>query len=152
MAKALKILWVTALLVVVLLAAVVDQVHLPNGLERLNLGLYLRLVALIGLMIAFFIAWGYRRKVEASQRYRRSQQVLAEAEIAAQRRQGAMQQREAKLEKLYDEKERLLREELEKSKAGYIEQVKSLKEQNVKLKETINQLMQAVKEKKTGTK
>lgn len=151
MAKALKILLITALIVLVVFAAVADWVPFPRWLEALNVSLYLRLVALIGLSIAFFVAWGYRRKVEASQRFRRSHEVIAEAEATVQRKQNALQQKQADLEAQYAEKERLLKVEIEKIKTGYMEQIKSLKEQNLKLKETVSALMQAVKKSKAPT-
>lgn len=148
MIKSIKIILITALIVLVGFAALAHRISFPHWLQGLNVALYLRLVALIGLVIAFLVALGYRRKMEISQRYRRSQEVLAEAEIAAQRKQGALQQLQNKLEAQYTEKERLLNEEMEKIKAEYIDQIKVLKQQNLKLKETVSALMQAVKHKK----
>ncbi|MDA8141403.1 MAG: hypothetical protein M0036_22400 [Desulfobacteraceae bacterium] len=148
MGKFFKILCYTALMVLVVFAALADRVKFPGWLEGLNVALYLRLVALTGLIIAVFTSWGFRRKVEASQRYRRSQQVIAEAEAAAQRKQGALEQLQVRLEAQFVEKEKKIRDEMEGIKAGYIEQIKALKEQNLKLKETVSNLMQAVKQKR----
>lgn len=148
MRKAVKIILIAVLIVLVVFAALADRVSLPRMLEGLNVATYLRLVALLGMAIAFFVAVGYRREVEISQRYRRSQEVLAEAEVAVQRKQGALQQLQEKMEAQVEAKERMLKEEMENAKAGYIDQIKALKEQNLKLKETVNALMQAVKNKK----
>lgn len=148
MRKTAKIILIAVLIVLVVFAALADRVSLPHMLEGLNVAVYLRLVALIAMAIALFVALGYRREVEISQRYRRSQEVLAEAEIAVQRKQGALQQLQEKMDAQFAEKERMLKEETENAKAGYIDQIKALKEQNLKLKETVNTLMQAVKNKK----
>jgi hypothetical protein len=148
MTKFLKIVAICALIVLVVFAGLADRVTFPGWLERLSVALYLRLVALIGLIIALFLAWGYRRKVEASQRFRRSQQVLAEAEVAAQRKQDAVEQARLKLEAQFADKEQTLNAEIDAIKAGYIEQIKGLKEQNLKLKEMVSNLMKAVKQKR----
>jgi len=147
MGKLIKIILITALVLLVFLAAFADRFNLPNWLAGLSLAIYLRLSALIGLVVALFLSWGYKRKVEASQKYRRAQEVISQAETTAERKQRTLEQMHAKLTAEFVEKEQTLKDEMAKVKTEYHHRLKTLKEQNLALKETVSKLMQVVKNK-----
>ncbi|MBI5064086.1 MAG: hypothetical protein HZB87_11665 [Desulfatitalea sp.] len=148
MAKLIKILAIMALVLLVVFSAIADRPMAKEWMGGMDLSLYLRLVAILGLIIALFRAWGYKRKVEASQKYQRAQEVLNQAGISAERKQRAMDELEQRLLAQYAQKEQDLNLAMDQAKADYQNRLMALKEQNMKLKETVANLMQEIKKKK----
>ncbi len=134
--------------ILILLIGFAVLADLPVGKSlfgHLDLGLYLKLVSLLGLLIAFFMSMGYKHQVDASQKYRRANAVLAEAEAKANQQKQALDQIEQKLKKAYTQKEKGLNRQIKEAHMGYDSRVKTLKQQNIELKETVNKLMMALK-------
>ncbi|MFZ1985411.1 MAG: hypothetical protein WAU91_13415 [Desulfatitalea sp.] len=148
MAKLIKIVLIAALVLMVVFAAIAHTPMAVSWFGGLDLSLYLRLSALLGLIIAAFRAWGYKLGVEASQKYKRAQEVLTQADVAAERKQRSVEQMEQRLMAEYAQKEQALNEALDQAKADYQSRLAALKEQNIKLKETVANLMQEIKKKK----
>ncbi|RJQ70970.1 MAG: hypothetical protein C4519_20425 [Desulfobacteraceae bacterium] len=147
MLRFIQVVFAATVLVMVVFAVTVDSSGAGNHFEILDLATYMRIASILGLLIAAFMAWGYKKKIEASQRFLRARQVLAEAEATAERKQRAVEQLEGTLKAQFAEKEMVLKEEIEKIKSDYAERLAALKEQNMRLKETVSKLMQAVKNK-----
>lgn len=152
MTKLVKIVLITLLIVLVVFAALAEKVFDPDWMcGALDLPLYLRLVSLLGVAILFFYALGYRHKIIYSQRYRRAQEVLAQAESDAERKQRSLENQRKKLEAEYEARQQAHQAQLEQLKADYNEKLVKLKEQNMQLKETVSKLMTVVKNKKNST-
>jgi uncharacterized protein YdcH (DUF465 family) len=145
MAKYLKVVFATFMMLMVLLALIADARWIKDLSEGLDLAVYIRIASLIGLFIAIFVAWGYKKKIETSQKYLRAQQVLAQAEISAEHKQREIGRREEALRAQFAEKESALNDEIRRIKFDYDERLSALKEQNMQLKETVATLMQAVR-------
>jgi predicted Zn-dependent peptidase len=148
MTKLFKIAAIAVFVLLVALAAIADRPAAKEWVGGMDLSLYLRLVAILGLIIAVFRAWGYKREVEASQKYQRAQEVLTQAGIAAERKQRTLDELEQKLAAQYARKEQDLSVALDQAKADYQSRLMALKEQNMKLKEEAAKLMQELKRKK----
>lgn len=146
MRKSIKIIMVTVLMLLVFFSIFAD---LPIGQELqkgMDLGLYLKLVSLLGLLIAVFLAWGYRSEVVASQKYRRADEVISQAEETFERKKKACDQMEKQLQARYDEKSKGLDAQIDEVKKAYKKRLKELKEQNMELKETVGKLMRTLKQ------
>lgn len=148
MAKYLKVAFATFVMLMVLFALAADTRWIKDFSQGLDLAIYIRIASVIGLFIAVFVAWGYKKKIETSQRYLRAQQVMSQAEISAEHKQREICRREEALQAQFDEKERALKDEIQKIKVDYDERLSALKEQNMQLKETVAKLMQAVRKRK----
>ena len=148
MTKLFKIGSIAVLVLLVALAAIADRPAAKEWVGGIDLSLYLRLVAILGLIIAVFRAWGYKREVEASQKYQRAQEVLTQAGIAAERKQRTLDELEQKLAAQYARREQDLSVALDQAKADYQSRLIALKEQNMQLKEEAAKLMQELKRKK----
>ena len=143
-----KIALITLLFILVMFSILAD---LPVGQairKTLDLGLYLKIVSLLGLLIAVTIAWAHKHAVEASQKYRRADEVLAQAQAVFERKKQACQNMEQRLSETFAKKEQALDEQIEQAKAEYQQRLLVLKEQNVELKETVAKLMRALKHEK----
>jgi hypothetical protein len=147
MGRATKILLMTLLLLLVLGGASAEMPPVRNWLGGLDLTLYLRLVAIAGLMIAVFTAWGFKQKVVASQKFQRAKTVLSAAEATAARNKDALAGLEEKLRNDYAKREHRFQEELEKLTKEHQEQILALKEHNMQLKDAAVKLMGALKRK-----
>jgi hypothetical protein len=147
MGRATKILLMTLLLLLVLGGASAEMPPVRDWLGGLDLTLYLRLVAIAGLMIAVFTAWGYKQKVVASQKYQRAKTVLSAAEATAARNKDALAGLEEKLKNDYAKREQWFQEELEKLTKEHQKQILALKEHNMQLKDAAVKLMGALKRK-----
>ncbi len=148
MAKFFKIVGTAALALLVVFSAIADRPAAKEWMGGMDLSLYLRLVAIFGLIIAAFRAWGYKREVEASQKYQRAQEVLNQAGISAERKKRSLEETEQRLLAQYAEKEQALNLALDQAKADFHSRLMAMKEQNVKLKEEVASLMQEIKRKK----
>ena len=148
MIKPFKIVAIAVLVLLVALAAIADRPAVKEWMGGMNLSLYLRLAAILGLIIAVFRAWGYKREVEASQKYQRAQEVLTQAGLTAERKQRTLDELEQKLVAQYARKEQDLSVALDQAKADYQSRLMALKEQNMRLKEEAAKLMQEIKRKK----
>lgn len=146
MRKLVKIVLITSLILLVVFAVLVD---LPIGksllTEHLDLALYLKLVSLLGLLIAFFISIGFKHRVDASQKYRRANTVLVEAQTKAERQKQTSAQIEKDLKKAYAQKEKALNHQIKDAYVGYEARLKDLKQQNFELKEALAKLMHVLK-------
>ncbi|MBT8342025.1 MAG: hypothetical protein HKP58_14870 [Desulfatitalea sp.] len=141
-----KISMLTLLMVMILLAALADVSFFKQWLQgHLDVALYLRLVAILGLLIVFPLAWAYKLKVQASHKYRRADEVLARATAKAENEQRAAEKLRQRLEAEFSNKEKTLNEELEEIKQTYHQKINDLKAKNVQLKEAVASLMHAVK-------
>lgn len=147
MGKALKIASMTLLVLMVVFAGLSETGFIKQWLGFLDIGLYLRLVGLLAMLIALFWAWGYRNKVLSSQKYRRADEVLAQAQAKAVSKQRATEQAREKLDAEYVQKEKELQGEIDKIRQEYTDRINDLKAQNVRLKESVAKLMQVVKKK-----
>lgn len=148
MAKPLKIIGAAFLVLLVVFAAIADRPAAKEWTGTMDLSLYLRLVALLALIIAVFRAWGYKREVEASQKYQRAQEVLNQAGVNAERKQRALVELEQRLMAQYAEKEQALNLAMDEAKADFQNRLIALKEQNMKLKDEVAGLIQEIKRKK----
>lgn len=150
----LKITVIVILLVLVVFSALADMPfiqarwHMETWLGGLDRMIYIRLVSLAGLVIACFYAWGYKRKVEASQKYRRSKEVIAAAETAAAAKRQTMVRLEETLKADYAAKEQALRKDIERKSQDYDQRLQALREQNLQLKEAVGKLMAKLKNNK----
>jgi biopolymer transport protein ExbB/TolQ len=148
LAKLIKIVTMGAMALLVVFAAIADQPMARRWMGGMDLSFYLRIVVILGLIIAAFRAWGYKREVEASQKYQRAQEVLNQAGMNAERKQRAMDELEQRLQEKYAQKEQDLSAALDQAKADFQNRLIALKEQNMKLKEEVANLMQEIKRKK----
>ncbi len=143
-----KIALITLLFLLVIFSILAD---LPIGqaLENtLDLRLYLKLISLLGLVIAALLAWAHKLGVEASQKYRRADEVLAQAQAAFERKKQACEQMEQRLKETFEQKEQGLDDQIDAVREEYQQRLVVLKEQNVELKETVAKLMRALKNEK----
>ena len=145
MGQLVKICVVTALMVLVIFSLLADMPFVRQLDQGLSLGVYIRLASLLSLMAVAFYAWGYKRQIESSQKYRRADEVLEQAETSIARRQAALDQKEARLKADFAKKESSLDRQIGQSVAAYQQRINHLKEQNIELKETVGKLMQALK-------
>ncbi len=101
----------------------------------------------LALLALVYWGWGFLRKMEASQKYRRAEHVLQEARQEAERQKAAalqlQKQVEEKCRRKFAEKEAQLSQE----KTRLQEYVKKMERQNMELKETVGRLMKLVKQK-----
>ena len=138
-----------ALLFLLVVFSILADLPVGQALKNtLDLGLYLKLISLLGLMIAAFLAWAQKRRIEASQKYRRADEVLSQAQAAFERKKQACDQMDQRLKAAFAQKEQGLDDKIEQVKADYRQRIVALKEQNVELKETVGKLMQALKNEK----
>ena len=72
MRKSIKIILITLLMLLIVFSILADMPIGQKWSVDIRLGLYLKLVSLAGLLIALFTAWGYRNKIQSSQKYRRA--------------------------------------------------------------------------------
>ena len=145
MRKSIKIILITLLMLLIIFSILAD---LPIGRKwsfHIRLGLYLKLVSLAGLLIAFFAAWGYRYKIQSSQKYRRADEVVSKAQEAFERKREACAQMEKRLHAKYDEKQKGVDDQIEQVRRAYQKRLNELQEQNIELKETVGKLMQTIK-------
>ena len=145
MGKLFKIGSITTLMVLFVFSLLADMPFVRQLEKGFSLGAYIRLASLLSLIGAAFYAWGYKRQIESSQKYRRANEVLQQAEISAKRRQTVLDQTEARLKADYSEKEAGLDKQIGQFTAGYQRRINRLKEQNMELKETVGKLMKALK-------
>lgn len=146
MRKTLKIILITLLMVLIIFSILSD---LPIGRklqQGLDLGLYLKLVSLLGLIFAALLAWGYRTGLQSSQKYRRADEVLAKAEEAFERKKKVCDQMESRLAEKYEKKSDGLDNQIEEVRREYQKRLKVLKAQNIELKETVAKLMRTLKQ------
>ncbi|GEM_PF-1392994 len=107
-----------------------------------------RVAVLLGLLALVYLSWGFLRKLEASQKYRRAEDVLREARQVAEREKEAALERHRQLE---DECRRKLAEkeaELARERARLRAYAKKVERQNLELKATVGRLMKMVKQKR----
>lgn len=145
MLKLIKIVLIALLVLLVIFAVLAD---LPKGqalLGQLNLALYLKLISLLGLVIALFVSLGYKHRVDVSQKFRRAKEVLAEAEAKAERQKRSLEQMEANLKKAFAQKEQGLNDQIRETQRGYENRVKVLKKENIELKEALAKMMRVLK-------
>lgn len=113
---------------------------------NIRLGLYLKLVSLAGMLIALITAWGYRNKIQSSQKYRRADEVVSKAQEVFERKKEACAQMEKRLYAKYDEKEKGVDDQIEQVRSRYQKRLNELQKQNIELKETVAKLMQTIKQ------
>ena len=151
MGKFLKVILFTLLLVLVLFALLADLPFAETLHRYLDFALYTRLASLLGLLITLVWFWERKKKTDASQKFQRAKEVLAEAEETARRRQQAIEQMEQELKNQYAEKDKGLDAQIYQIKSSFEQRIKSLNEQNIELKDTVSKLMSALKkERKKG--
>ncbi|MCJ8500515.1 hypothetical protein [Desulfatitalea alkaliphila] len=149
----LKITAFTLLFLLVLFGAIADlpmmqaRWHLDTWLGSLDRILYIRLAGLLGLVMACLWAWGYKRRFEASHKFRRSKEVLAQAEAAADGKRQALARMEEQLKATFAAKEDALQNTLAEAKREHAQQLQSLREQNLQLKDAVSKLMTKLKNK-----
>jgi hypothetical protein len=150
MNKLIKIVLLSLLLLFVVFSILAD---LPIGQTwppMISLGLYLKLVSLLGLVTAAFVAWGYRSRIQTSQKYRRADEVVAKANAFFEHQKEACDLMEKRLIADYNEKVKGVDDQVEGVRRDYRKRLKELQEQNVQLKETVGKLMNTIK--KSGSR
>ena len=143
--KELKIVLFTILMLLVGFSILAD---LPIGQrfqEGMKLGTYLKWVSLMGLLIAVFMAWGYRSQILASQKYRRADEAVAKAEETFEQKKKACEHMEKRLRSKYELKVKGVDKEIDAVRQAYKKRLKELTDQNMELKETVGKLMRALK-------
>ena len=147
MTRLVKIICLVFFLLLILFAAFAEAPFIRGQIPIINLAFYLRLVTLAGLIIAVFLAWGFKCKIEATQKYRRAQEVLAQAETVAERKQKEADQLSEKLQAEFARKENAWLAEKCQLKADFDQHLMDLKKQNMQLKEAVSNLLQTLKKK-----
>lgn len=150
MGKYLKVLLISLFVLLVVFAAMADRPIVSKMIGGVQLAPYLRLAGLLGLVIAVFLAWGYKRRIEASQKFVRAQEVLDQAEEKAERLKRESERLEQDLKADYEQKKLDLDELISEMKHDYEERLMALKEQNIELKESVGKLMRIVKKSKVS--
>lgn len=145
MGKTLKIVFMILLILLVAFSIMIDMPFAKSLRIDLDLGLYLKLVSLFGLIIAALIAWAHKSEVVSSQKYTRADEVLAQAEETLERKKEACKQMEKRLQAKFDEKEKGLDDQINLVRQAYQKRLNLLKEQNMELKETVGKLMRTLK-------
>lgn len=146
MRKTIKVLLITLLMLLIVFSILADMHIGQKGSFDIRLGLYLKLLSLVGLLIALITAWGYRNKIQSSQKYRRADEVVSKAQEAYERKKEACAQMEKRLHDKYDEKEKGVDDQIEEVRRTYQKRLNELQKQNMELKETVGKLMQTIKE------
>lgn len=129
------------------MALVADMPQISAMFPIINFSFYVRTASILGLIIAAFTAWGFKRRFETSQKYLRADHVMAEAETKAKRREQNAIRIEEKLKADYERKNQALANQLAQLKAEHKDQLSKLKTQNIQLKEEISKLLRILKEK-----
>ena len=150
MGKYLKVLVISLFVLLVVFAAVADRPIVSKMIGGVPLGPYLRLAGLLGLVVAVFLAWGYKRRIEASQKFIRAQEVLDQAGEKAERLKRESERLEQDLKAQYEKKKLDLDERISEMKHDYEERLMALKEQNIELKESVGKLMRIAKKSKAS--
>lgn len=141
----LKVALILLLGLLIVLAVVAD---LPLGQKLaplLGLGLYLKLISLLGMLALVLFAWGHKRGIEASQKYRRADEALKLAEATLERKRHVCDQMEQQLKEAFKKKEQGLDSQIEEVRMEYQQRLNALKTQNMELKETVAKLMSTLK-------
>jgi hypothetical protein len=146
----MKICAITTLLVLVVFSLLADMPFMRQLERGLSLGAYVRVASLLGLAAAVFYAWGYKREIELSQKYRRANEIIEQAESEAARRRTSLDQQEARMKADIAEKEADLDLRIGQAVSAYQQRANRLKEQNMELKETVSKLIQALKAERAG--
>ncbi len=146
MSKLIKIILMSLLLLLVVFSILADMPIGQKWPPVISLGLYLKLVSLLGMVIAAFVAWGYRSRIQTSQKYRRADEVVAKAQETYEHQKEACSHMEKRLQTQYDEKVKGVDDQIEAVRRSYQKRLKELQEQNMELKETVGKLMNTIKE------
>lgn len=150
MVKLLKIILLVLLILLVFMALIADKPQISAIFHIMNFSFYVRIASILGLIIVVFTAWGYKRRIETSQKYRRADHIIAEAEATAQRHERNAMLIEEKLKTDFQQKTKVLKDRLAQLKAEHQHQLMALKTQNVQLKEEVSKLMRILKQKQAG--
>lgn len=143
-----KVIVLTLFVLLVVFAALADHPIVSTMTGGVPLGPYLRLGGLLGLIIAVFLAWGRKRRIEASQKFVRAQEVLDQAGRKAEKLKKESERLEKELRAEYDRKKADLDERITRMKQAYEDEIRALKERNIELKESVGKLMGMVKKNK----
>lgn len=152
MRKFVKIVLATLLVLLVVFAVIAD---LPIGeqvIGHLDLALYLKLISLLGMVIALFFSMGYKQNVSGSHKYRRAKQVLSDAQEKAEQKKEVLEKLEDNLKATYALKEQELNRQINAAQVGYETRLKALKQQNLELKESVAKLTRALKRERQNIK
>jgi hypothetical protein len=136
----------TLLLGLLIVFAVVADLPIGQKLgPLLGLGLYLKLISLLGMLTLALFAWGHKHRIEASQKYRRADEALKQAEATLERKRQVCEQMEQQLKETYQKKEQGLDDQIEQVRMECQQRLNALKAQNIELKETMAKLMNTLK-------
>lgn len=122
-----------------------ERPEISSLFHLVNFSFYVRVVSILGMIIAVLLAWGFKRRIETSQKYRRADQMIAEAKATAERHVRNAKLVEDKLKADYEQKNEALSDQLAELADEHRDQLKILKAQNVELKEEVSKLMRALK-------
>ena len=150
MLKLAKILFIALVFILAFVSVTIEASMLQKLFNGLTLALYIRIASLLSLVALIFWAWGYKQKLVASQKYARANQIIAEAETSARRQNQASARLEERLKASYAEKEKALEERIKEVQQESLAQLKGLQKQNMELKNSVAELMDALKKKKTA--
>ncbi len=117
--------------------------------ELLSGPLFWRVSILLVLLALVYYGWGFVRRVEASQKYRRAEEVLEEARKKAENEKDAASQLRKKIETECQRKLAEKQRELERETVKLKEYIKTIEHQNLELKATVGRLMRLLKKKKS---
>ena len=146
----IQIVLIAAFFLLIIFAIITD---LPMGQRLpslLNLGIYLKLISLFGMVTLALFAWGRKRQIETSQKYRRADEVLAQAEAAFERKRQLCDQMEQRLKAPLANRGQETGVQIDEVRAEFQQRLEGLKQQNLELKETVAKLMGIVKKRKQG--
>ena len=152
MCKFIKIILLALLILLVFVAGVADFPSIAAIAPGLHLAFYLRVAALLGLLAAVFMAWGYKRRIETSQKYQSADQVVAEAQAGAQRIVQKAKAMEEKFKHEHQSRTRVIEQRMAALQTEHHRQLKALKTQNIQLKEEVSRLMRILKRKRGNAK
>lgn len=141
------VLWILIILLVAL-ALVVERPVVASLLGQVNLQYYYRAAILTGLIVALLLAWGYKRKVEASRRYAQAEKILAQAEATAKRRERACMLLEEKIKAGYADKEKGWLQQITALRLEHKQQLALLQTQNRQFRQALDVMLKTVRRKK----
>lgn len=147
MTRILKLIPI-ALFLLLAASTVISEWKPDLTLQELISGpVFWKMAVLLILLAMVYWGWGFLRKVEASQKYRRADDVLKEARRIAEREKEAALELQKRVEKECSRKMAEKEAELKREKARLKEYVKKIERQNLELKATVGRLMKLVKQK-----
>lgn len=145
MLKFFKIILLVMLISLVFMGFFADRPEISAVFHVVNFSFYVRVISILGMIVAVLLAWGFKRRIDTSQKYRRADQMIAEAKATAERHVRNAKLVEDKLKADYEQKSKALSDQLAELKDEHQDRLKILKAQNIELKDEVSKLMRLLK-------